>query len=165
MYIRMFTQRIEYFVAGFAGLYGFCETTTPCVHLELRSLVKGRLKSSAFSCCDTMSSGIGSVFLGDRSHHLSIRHPGFPSHISTPPTSPPPRSVTIDPLLALQLRVAWLDALVSGGKLNEALANDIHPSKTVWRQAEEVQTKLGEIAESNDACKKFLKHCESNQSG
>ncbi|KAG8891588.1 hypothetical protein FRB99_003470 [Tulasnella sp. 403] len=108
-----------------------------------------------------MSGGIGSVFLGDRSHHISLRHSTF--NPSSPPTSPPARPATIDPVLSLQLRIRWLEALVSGLKPTGSPSNtkskggELQTTADLLRRAEEIQSKLNEALESNEGCKKFIK--------
>ncbi|KAG8924312.1 hypothetical protein FRC02_010525 [Tulasnella sp. 418] len=100
-------------------------------------------------------SGLGSVFLGDRLHHLAKLHPAH--HSPSPPNSPPSRPAKVDPLLSLQLRIAWLEAFVLGTKNGD----DIHEKyggETLFKKAELVQSQLSEIVENGDSsAKKFIK--------
>lgn len=109
-----------------------------------------------------MSGGLGSVFLGDRAHHISILHPGLhPSHSSmSPPTSPPSRPAVIDPILSLQLRIRWLEALVAGMKNPDQKRHDALEKDTLIQRAEGIRESLNEAFEGNEACKKFIKNCK-----
>jgi len=111
-----------------------------------------------------MSGGLGSVFLGDRLHHLSLaRHPSS-SNVTTPPTSPPPKPATIDPVLSLQLRIQWLEAIIGGIKVPKDPADpkskdaSSSSNKDLLRRAEDIQVRLNDAVESNESCKKFLKN-------
>ena len=84
----------------------------------------------------------------------------------------------IDPRLALELRLRWLEAIVYGTK-NQDLGSSTSQSfgrpqapakgkqretlkdgETLVRLAEHIQTRLNETVESNDGVKKFMNHCE-----
>jgi len=144
-----------------------------------------------------MSSRVGSVFLGDLQRLRNLSSPpssppptstntshgaynSLPSHLSTdidmesPPSEPerqtsqatvPPAK--IDPLLALELRLRWLDALILGVKqdlgrdrkgredYSTAIANLKH-GETLSRLAETVQQKLNKAVEGNEGLTKFM---------
>lgn len=105
-----------------------------------------------------MNTGLGSAFLGDRTHHMSIR--GHPSFVTSPPTSPPPRPTTIDPITSLNLRIKWLDALVLGLKgAPESKTAEASSSRDLFHRAEEIQAKLNDALETNESCRKFIKNC------
>ena len=148
------------------------------------------------------SSRVGSVFLGDlqRLRHLSSSPPSTavynnslsPSHESTnididssseqpssqaTPTPSPASPAKIDPSLALELRLRWLEALVLGvkqdvgidrkGKAKEdystataAIANLKH-GETLSRLAEIVQQKLDKAVQGNEGLTKFMNQCMS----
>lgn len=149
------------------------------------------------------SSRVGSVFLGDlqlRLRHLSSppsspsstsidnnNNPPTPSHLTfdidmdseqnpsqaaaTDFPSPPAK---IDPLLALELRLRWLEALILGvkqdmgrernGKAREdystaaAIANLKH-GETLSKLAETVQQKLNKAVQGNEGLTKFMNQC------
>lgn len=109
-----------------------------------------------------MNSGLGSAFLGDRTHHISIRgHPSFhTSHVTSPPTSPPPpRPASIDPITSLNLRIKWLEALVLGLKAaSESKSAEASSSRDLFHRAEEIQAKLNDALETNESCRKFIKN-------
>lgn len=97
-------------------------------------------------------------------HHMSILHPGLHSPRSmSPPTSPPPKPVNIDPVLALQLRVRWLETLISGLRpsLGQSDPKSNDPgTATLLRKAEDLHAKLHDALDHNETCKKFLKNCK-----
>jgi hypothetical protein len=66
--------------------------------------------------------------------------------------------VNIEPELALELRVRWLEALIHGPdpgrKRKETVA-------TLARLTEEVKKRLDAIVEPNDSLKKFIDTCMS----
>lgn len=72
--------------------------------------------------------------------------------------SAPATKVSIEPELALELRVRWLEALIHGAdpgrKRKETVA-------TLARLTEEVKKKLDAIVEPNDSLKKFIDTCKS----
>lgn len=114
---------------------------------------------------------IGSVFLGD-----SKRIRVLSGSMSTPPSSPPPTSMSgvftglpslpvIDPVLSLELRLRWVEAILLGvkpdardkkGKESEKLAS----AETLSRAAEDIQRRLDTVIEGNDSLKRFMEHCK-----
>ena len=73
------------------------------------------------------------------------------SFVPTPPTK-------IDPLLALELRLRWLEALILGVKQDLGRASLKH-GETVSRLAETVQRKLNKAVQDNEGLKKFVDQC------
>ncbi|KAH7097247.1 hypothetical protein BKA62DRAFT_716997 [Auriculariales sp. MPI-PUGE-AT-0066] len=72
--------------------------------------------------------------------------------MSTPePTAPAPQ---ISPVLALQLRVRWLEALIHGLRPQPAQQQQGQPPLT--RRAQDLQDQLGAIVRSNDAVRHFV---------
>ena len=80
----------------------------------------------------------------------------------------------VDPVLALELRLRWLEALILGmkqdiskdrkGKAREEYAGmaAVAPFKagdTLTRLAETVQNKLDKTVEDNEGLKRFMDHC------
>ncbi|KAG8928823.1 hypothetical protein FRC01_005299 [Tulasnella sp. 417] len=89
---------------------------------------------------------------------MSIRgHPSF--HVASPPTSPPPRPATIDPITSLNLRIKWLEALVLGLKgTTDPKSTEASSSRDLFHRAEEIQAKLNDALETNESCRKFIKN-------
>lgn len=97
-----------------------------------------------------------------------------PAKISAAPT-------TIDPVLSLELRLRWLEALLLGVRQYDArgggrdnnnnkdsktttseLINSKGPSgQTLVRLAADVQRRLYHVVESNEGLKKFMYQCQS----
>ena len=69
--------------------------------------------------------------------------------------SPPTR---IDPLIALELRLRWLEALILGVKQDLGRASLKH-GETVSRLAETVQRKLNKAVQGNEGLTKFMDQC------
>ncbi|KAG8853363.1 hypothetical protein FRB96_008153 [Tulasnella sp. 330] len=74
----------------------------------------------------------------------------------------PPKPAVVDPILSLQLRIRWLEALVLGSK---QLANNQaqrqqqtaqSSNSTLWRRAEDIQSILSHATDSNEECQKFI---------
>jgi hypothetical protein len=91
---------------------------------------------------------------------------------TTTADAPTTRPVTIEPALALELRLRWLEAIVLGvsrerkGKGREgdqdALASPASHSKqgeTLVRLAESVQQRLDAAVEGNEGLRRFMEHC------
>ncbi|KAF9038500.1 hypothetical protein BJ165DRAFT_392305 [Panaeolus papilionaceus] len=85
----------------------------------------------------------------------------------------------IDPLLALELRLRWLEALIVGvkqelgkdkkGKTSlgtasavDAAISSLKPGETLSRLAENVQQRLGKAVEANPELKKFMDRYDQN---
>jgi hypothetical protein len=99
-------------------------------------------------------------------------HPGEQQSTPTAPFPAPPTK--IDPVLALELRLRWLEALILGvrqdlgkdrkGKVKEdcstaaAIANLKH-GETLSRLAETVQQKLDKAVQGNEGLTKFMNQC------
>lgn len=94
---------------------------------------------------------------------------------STTADAPTTRPVTIEPALALELRLRWLEAIVLGvsrerkGKGREgdqdALASPASHSKqgeTLVRLAESVQQRLDAAVEGNEGLRRFMEHYDRN---
>lgn len=102
-------------------------------------------------------------------------HPGEQQSPQATPTAPFPAPPTkIDPVLALELRLRWLEALILGvkqdwgkdrkGKVREdsstaaAVANLKH-GETLSRLTETVQQKLDKAIQGNEGLTKFMNQC------
>ena len=77
-------------------------------------------------------------------------------------TAPPP---VIDPILSLQLRLRWLEAILlgvrqDGGKGKDKL-NELKQGDTLIRLAEDVQRRLDIAVQGNEGLKRFMDHCMS----
>jgi len=69
--------------------------------------------------------------------------------------SPPTK---IDPLLALELRLRWLEALILGVKQDLGRAS-LKQGETVSRLAETVQRNLNKAVQGNEGLTKFMNQC------
>lgn len=76
---------------------------------------------------------------------------------------------TIEPVLALELRLRWLEAILKGvkqdardrkGKEREKHL-ELKQGETLTRMAEDIQRRLDAIVEGNDGLKRFIDHCSS----
>jgi hypothetical protein len=128
----------------------------------------------------------GSVFLGDVQRHRIISTPPSspslspPSSVShsmssilnptqpTSPSSPPASKPTaiqpaIDPVLSLELRLRWLEALLLGVRqdVKGTKVKEMKHGETLVRLAEEVQRRLNAVVSSNEGLKRFMDHCLS----
>ena len=90
----------------------------------------------------------------------SLPEGGEPSH---PAGTQLPAS--IDPVLSLELRIRWLEALLLGVRQDarERKGKDKLPDakagETLVRLAENIQHRLNTVVESNDGLKKFMTQC------
>ncbi|KAG6845508.1 hypothetical protein H0H87_008405 [Tephrocybe sp. NHM501043] len=144
---------------------------------------------------------IGSVFLGDVARHrMFANSPHSSPSSSPPPSSPPPSSIAavfprtlshspptnqhptepmttiqstpIDPRLALDLRLRWLEALLVGvggvgvGRskpaVEETHASTLTQAQTLCRTAEDLQRRLDTVVATNDELKRFLAQYDQN---
>ena len=101
-------------------------------------------------------------------------HPEQQPPQATPMPSPAPPT-KIDPLLALELRLRWLEALILGIKQDlgrdrkakeeystaAAIAN-LKNGETLSRLAEMVQQKLNKAVQGNEGLTKFMDQCMSS---
>ena len=75
---------------------------------------------------------------------------------------------TVSPALALELRLRWLETLVFGAKhdLGDRMAKGgarlekLKEGETLSRRAEDLRRRLDQVAQSNDALKRFMDRCE-----
>ena len=123
---------------------------------------------------------IGSVFLGDvqRQRVLSSSTPpsspapqispslngstSFPRHDQLP--APKDHTPIIDPMLSLQLRLRWLEALLYGVRpdaRDKVKEKSLHKGETLVRSARQIQLRLDALVENNDSLRKFMEHCTS----
>lgn len=77
-----------------------------------------------------------------------------------------PTPSTIDPVLSLELRLRWLEALLLGvrhetrdRKGREKPASELKPGESLIHLAGDVQRRLNNVVESNDGLKKFIHQC------
>ena len=78
-----------------------------------------------------------------------------------PPLPPPPEkahATVIDPVLSLELRLRWLEAILLGVKQNTR-RNDLKHNETLVRAADDIQRRLNTIVEGNEGLKKFVQNC------
>ena len=73
------------------------------------------------------------------------------SLVPAPPTK-------IDPLIALELRLRWLEALILGVKQDSGRPSLKH-GETVSRLAEMVQRNLNKAVQGNEGMTKFMDQC------
>ena len=77
--------------------------------------------------------------------------------------SPLPPASLIPPLVSLELRVRWLEALVSGldTRKNARPQEEVNRkgAKGLVRMTQDVQRELDEILEANDALRRFTNTC------
>jgi len=81
-----------------------------------------------------------------------------------------PTPTTIDPALALDLRLRWLEAILLGvkqdardrkGKEREK-PHELTTGETLCRVAEDLQRRLNAVVESNDGLKRFVAHYDQH---
>ena len=70
----------------------------------------------------------------------------------------PAHPTKIDPLIALELRLRWLEALILGVKQDLGRAGLAH-GETVSKLAETVQRKLNKAVQGNEGLTKFMDQC------
>jgi len=107
---------------------------------------------------------IGSVFLGDRSHHLPKLHASLQHATTSPPSSPSPKQVKIDPVLALQLRLRWLEALIYGYSMDingvgAPAVPDTLKEKTLVEGMEQLRKGLEEEVMKRKEFENFYENC------
>jgi hypothetical protein len=97
---------------------------------------------------------------------ISTAEPPSPTESKSKAKSTQP--VRVEPILSLELRLRWLEALLLGvrqdvktGKGKERVQGLKH-GETIVRLAEDVQTRLEEVVESNEGLKRFMDHCPFN---
>lgn len=98
----------------------------------------------------------------------SIAEAVDPKQTLLPPLPPPS---AIEPALALELRLRWLEAILLGvgrdpakdrkGKEREK-GYELVQGETLIRLAEDVQRNLNSAVEGNDGLKRFMEHCSSS---
>ncbi|KAJ8095315.1 hypothetical protein PM082_010538 [Marasmius tenuissimus] len=101
-----------------------------------------------------------------------VPSPTSPSEI--PPPNPPAmvldgtlhaepstKSVPLEPELALELRVRWLEALVFGVNAKKGAA-DVKQSDSLIKSAQDLQRRLDTIVEGNDGLKRFISHYDQH---
>jgi hypothetical protein len=79
----------------------------------------------------------------------------------------PAAAMTIDPVVSLELRLRWLEALLLGVKQDGKSAKGKEREKstasksndTLVELTEDVQRRLGNIVNSNEGLKRFMQHC------
>ncbi|KAK7061010.1 hypothetical protein VNI00_000745 [Paramarasmius palmivorus] len=77
---------------------------------------------------------------------------------------------TLEPELALELRVRWLEALVLGVKDDNSISAlsglkkpaEIKEGETLMRAAQDLQKRLNSITEGNDGLKRFISHYDQH---
>lgn len=132
-----------------------------------------------------MSARVGSVFLGDFQRHRppSTPPPASSEHLedvleSLDGTESPTKTsssslpaltdqapITIDPVLSLELRLRWLEALLLGVRQEtrdrkpREKQPELKPSESLIHLAGDVQRRLNAVVESNDGLKKFMHQC------
>jgi len=88
---------------------------------------------------------------------------------STSATGAPAQAPSIDPLVALELRLRWLEAIIVGPKDRKGKSREPHSAssvstglsqgETLVRLTEGVQRRLGKVMEGNDGVKRFVDKC------
>lgn len=114
----------------------------------------------------------GTAFLGDRAPQLPfLARSGSLSSVSVPHSPNPqhqfvasPQTSSIPPLVSLELRVRWLEALVSGlnpqEKSRKEASSEAKPFVSLVRRTDEVQRQVDEAIEINDGFHRFMNSCE-----
>lgn len=72
------------------------------------------------------------------------------------------QAAVIDPMLSLQLRLRWLEALLYGVRAepkDRTKDKSLRKGETLLRSAQQIQTRLDALVESNDSLRKFMEHC------
>lgn len=98
---------------------------------------------------------------------ITSTEPTSPTDSNAKSTSKSTQPVRVQPILSLELRLRWLEALllgvrqdVKGGKGKEKVQGLKH-GETIVRLAEDVQRRLEGVVESNEGLKRFMDHCPS----
>ncbi|KAL1723042.1 hypothetical protein EV715DRAFT_191543 [Schizophyllum commune] len=81
-----------------------------------------------------------------------------------PQPLPPPEkahAAVIDPVLSLELRLRWLEAILLGVKQNTR-RNDLKHNETLVRAADDIQRRLNTIVEGNEGLKKFVQNYDQH---
>lgn len=74
-------------------------------------------------------------------------------------------TTTIDPVLSLELRLRWLEALLLGVRQEtrdrkaREKPSELKPGESLIHLAGDVQRRLNTVVESNDGLKKFMHQC------
>ena len=90
---------------------------------------------------------------------------GTDSPASLPEGRDPTGPTHIDPVLSLELRLRWLEALLLGVRQDtrdrkaKEWPSKLKPGETLIQLAENVQRRLDSVVESNDGLKKFIHQC------
>jgi hypothetical protein len=75
---------------------------------------------------------------------------------------PPP---VIEPVLSLELRLWWLEAILLGVKQDtrdrKGRERELKHGDTLMRVAEDIQRRLDIVVEGNEGLKRFMDHCSS----
>jgi hypothetical protein len=94
------------------------------------------------------------------------------SHHITPPkakgaANEAVQQSVIDPVLSMELRLRWLEALLVGvkpdatkGVKGKGKAQDLPAGETIAQLAQDVERRLDGIVQSNEGLKRFMDHCE-----
>jgi hypothetical protein len=82
----------------------------------------------------------------------------FPQATAAEASLVPAPPTKIAPLLALELRLRWLEALILGVKQDLGRASLKH-GETVSKLAETVQRKLNKAVQGNEGLTKFMDQC------
>ncbi|SRR5258708_31011203 len=111
-------------------------------------------------------------FVGDRPPQISMPLLSESAASSSDPASsaslpqhfsPLPPGSLVPPLVSLELRVRWLEALVSGldTRKNAKVQEEANRkgAKGLVRMTQDVQRELDEILEANDALRRFTNTC------
>ncbi|KZV79888.1 hypothetical protein EXIGLDRAFT_734026 [Exidia glandulosa HHB12029] len=77
---------------------------------------------------------------------------------SNPSSSTPAPANPISPLVALQLRIRWLEALVLGLRPTGVSSAPAGPQQPLARRALDAQARLDSIVASNDSLRHFMNH-------
>jgi hypothetical protein len=92
--------------------------------------------------------------------------PAKTSESASPPEGRDPTGPThIDPVLSLELRLRWLEALLLGvrqdtrDRKGRDKPSELKPGDSLVQLAGNVQRRLNAVVESNDGLKKFMHQC------
>lgn len=91
--------------------------------------------------------------------------PETTTSVSKPTSDPIPAPAAIEPVVSLELRLRWLEAILLGvrqeskDRKGKEKAHELKNGETLIRAADDLQRRLDGIVEGNEGLKKFMDHC------
>lgn len=141
----------------------FLSSLTPGDFQRLRLLSSSTPPSSPPPTGTSMSSVQGQAHSPSLPPAHSNNNPTTLSASASTSASVPP---VIEPMLALELRLRWLEAILLGvrhekGKDRE---REREQGETLCRASEDIQRQLNNFVEGNEGLKRFMESCECHPS-